>query len=91
MGNAAKLEFADETFDGVVGNLTLHDVRSVSDKSDVVDEALRVLKPGGRFALVDYFFNAKLYGPVAEYEAYLRGLNPAHFELAPFRQRLEAP
>jgi SAM-dependent methyltransferase len=90
-GNAAELEFADDTFDGVVSNLTFHEVRSVSDKRDVVDEALRVVKPGGRFAFVDYFFNAKLYGPAAEFEEYLRSLNLTHFEISPLSPELELP
>ena len=80
-GDAGALEFASDIFDGVVSNLTFHEVRSAEDKREVVREALRVVKDGGRFAFVDYFYNAKIYGTEAEFEDYLRGLNLAHFEI----------
>jgi len=90
-GDAAVLEFSSDTFDGVVSNLTFHEVRSVADKREVVREALRVVKGGGRFAFVDYFYNAKLYGTAAEFENYLRSLNLSHFEIKPLRERIELP
>ncbi len=43
-GDAAKLDFPDETFDAVVSNFVFHEVRTAKDKRDVVKEALRVLK-----------------------------------------------
>jgi SAM-dependent methyltransferase len=88
-GDAAALEFASDTFDGVVSNLTFHEVRSASDKREVVREALRVVKNGGRFAFVDYFYNAKFYGPAAEFENYLRSLTLSHFEIRPLRELIE--
>ena len=90
-GNAAALEFASDTFDGAVSDLTFHEVRSVADKREVVREALRVVKAGGRFAFVDYFYNAKLYGTAAEFENYLRSLNLSHFEIKPLREMIELP
>jgi len=61
-GDAAKLDFADETFDGAVSNFVFHEVRSVSDKRYVVKEALRVVKKGGSFAFQDMFGQKALYG-----------------------------
>ncbi|HKA20233.1 MAG TPA: class I SAM-dependent methyltransferase [Blastocatellia bacterium] len=90
-GDAAALEFASDTFDGAVNNLTFHEVRSVADKREVVREALRVVKDGGRFAFVDYFYNAKHYGTAAEFENYLRSLNLPHFEIKPLREMIELP
>ena len=84
-GDAALLDFADNTFDGATSNLTFHEVKSVSDKKLVVQEALRVVKPGGRFSFVDYFFDEKYYGKGTELDRFLKGLNLAHFE----RQRLQ--
>jgi ubiquinone/menaquinone biosynthesis C-methylase UbiE len=75
----------------VVSNLTFHEVRSVADKRQVVREALRVVKKGGRFAFVDYFYAAKLYGTVAEFENYLRDLHLSHFELRPLREVMALP
>lgn len=90
-GNAATLEFSNETFAAAVSNLTFHEVRSVADKREVVREALRVVKGGGRFAFVDYFYTAKHYGTAAEFENYLRSLNLAHFEIKPLRAMIALP
>ena len=60
-GDAAKLDFADETFDGAVSNFVFHEVRSAQDKREVVKEALRVVKKGGSFAFQDMFGQKALY------------------------------
>jgi ubiquinone/menaquinone biosynthesis C-methylase UbiE len=56
-GDAASLNYADETFDIVVSNLTFHEVKLVKHKSDVMRDALRLVKPGGSFAFIDYTSN----------------------------------
>jgi ubiquinone/menaquinone biosynthesis C-methylase UbiE len=90
-GDAAALEFENDTFDGATSNLTFHEVRSVTDKREVVREALRVVKPGGRFAFVDYFYDAKFYGKASEFEEYLKGLRLSQFEYKPLRDMLAIP
>ena len=90
-GDAAALEFADDTFDGVISNLTFHEVQTVADKREVVKEALRVVMPGGRFAFVDYFFDVKLYGKASEFEEYLKGLKLLQFEYKPLRDVMTIP
>jgi SAM-dependent methyltransferase len=90
-GDAAALDFATDTFDGAISNLTFHEVRSVADKRAVVREALRVVRPGGTFAFVDYFYEAKHYGAASEFESYLRGLNLAQFEYRPLRDVMAIP
>lgn len=52
-GNAAHLNYADETFDAAVSNFVFHEVHSARDKRDVVREALRVVKCGGAFSFQD--------------------------------------
>lgn len=89
--DAAALEFASETFDGAISNLTFHEVQSVADKRAVVREALRVVKPGGTFAFVDYFYDAKYYGSASEFESYLRGLNLSQFEYKPLQGMMAIP
>ena len=42
-GDAAKLSFVDETFDGAVSNFVFHEVRAQPDKRALILEALRVL------------------------------------------------
>jgi SAM-dependent methyltransferase len=61
-GTASRLPFADGGFGRVVSALTFHEVRDATDKTVSLQEALRVLAPGGRFALVDLFDDVRIYG-----------------------------
>jgi ubiquinone/menaquinone biosynthesis C-methylase UbiE len=79
-GDAASLEFNDAAFAAVVSNLTFHEVKSAPQKRAVVQEALRVLRPGGRFVFVDYFFDSQYYGQAAEFETFLHSLGLAQIE-----------
>jgi ubiquinone/menaquinone biosynthesis C-methylase UbiE len=90
-GDAAALEFEQATFDGAVSNLTFHEVKSVPDKRVVLGEALRVIKPGGRFSFVDYFYEAKHYGKTLGFEEYLNGLKLAQFEYRPLWDVMALP
>ncbi len=90
-GNAAKLDFADGTFDSVTSNLTFHEVKSAADKRMVLQEALRVVKPGGSFAFVDYFYNAKYYGEKTGFKKFLHDMNLAQFEMKPLRDAIAIP
>jgi ubiquinone/menaquinone biosynthesis C-methylase UbiE len=60
--SAASLPFADEYFDAAVSNFVFHEVGGVNDKREVIREALRVLKKGGKFAFQDEFLIKKIYG-----------------------------
>ena len=90
-GDAAALEFNNETFDGATSNLTFHEVKSAKDKKEVLREALRVVKPGGSFAFVDYFFEKKYYGEASELEEFIRDLNLSQFECKPLKERMTIP
>jgi SAM-dependent methyltransferase len=90
-GDAAALEFADDTFDGAISNLTFHEVKTAKDKRDVLCEALRVVKPGGRFAFVDYFYDAKFYGEPAEFEEFLNGLGLSQLACKRLRDMTDIP
>jgi SAM-dependent methyltransferase len=61
-GSAVSLPFADESFDAAVSNFVFHEVGGVRDKRELIREALRVLKKGGRFAFQDEFLIKKMYG-----------------------------
>jgi len=63
-GNAACLPFDDGSFDVVVSNFVFHEIHSVKDKRELLQEALRVLKPGGVFAIQDLFLWERVYGPI---------------------------
>jgi ubiquinone/menaquinone biosynthesis C-methylase UbiE len=83
--DAGSLDFEDATFDGAISNLTFHEVKSVPDKKLVIKEALRVVKPGGSFSFVDYFFEEKYYGKERDFDQFLKQLNLSHYE----RKRLQ--
>jgi methyltransferase domain protein len=95
-GDAAKLDFEDETFDAAVSNFVFHEVRSQSDKREVVREALRVIKKGGSFAFQDLFGSRSLYGDMAQFIEILHneGISEIHYiphvERQPFISRRPA-
>lgn len=60
--SASVLPFSDEHFDSVVSNLVFHEVRDVADKREVIREALRVVKKGGKFVFQDLFLMKRVYG-----------------------------
>jgi len=60
--SAADLPFDDERFDVVLSNLVFHEVGGVKDKTDLIREALRVLKKDGKFVFQDLFLWSRLYG-----------------------------
>lgn len=80
-GDAAHLDFPDETFDAAVSNFVFHEVRSAKDKRDVVREALRVVKKGGSFAFQDMFAQKALYGDMEEFVRELKkeGISEIHY------------
>jgi SAM-dependent methyltransferase len=60
--SAADLPFDDQSFDVVLSNLVFHNIGSVKDKSELIKEALRVLKKGGKFVFQDLFLWSQVYG-----------------------------
>jgi ubiquinone/menaquinone biosynthesis C-methylase UbiE len=90
-GDAASLEFDDASFAAVVSNLTFHEVKSAPQKREVIKEALRVLRPGGRFAFVDYFHDRQYYGQVAEFEVFLHRQGLAKIEFKRLSEVLPLP
>jgi SAM-dependent methyltransferase len=59
--SGAALGFADGSFDAVVSCLTFHEIGDVERKADGVAEALRVLRPGGRYVFLDLFGDPSFY------------------------------
>jgi arsenite methyltransferase len=52
-GDITRLPFADSTFDLVISSLVLHNIPSAAGQCAAIDEAVRVLRPGGRLAIAD--------------------------------------
>jgi arsenite methyltransferase len=47
------LPFDDDSFDVVVSNIAVHNVRGQLDRDRTIDEVVRVLRPGGRLLIAD--------------------------------------
>lgn len=57
-GDMRSMPFADASFDLVVSNLAIHNVPGPDGRQRSIDEIARVLKPGGRVALMDLAFTS---------------------------------
>jgi ubiquinone/menaquinone biosynthesis C-methylase UbiE len=57
-GDVRQLPFADASFDVVVSNFVVHEVNTEAEREQLFREMIRVLKPAGRVALVDFIFTA---------------------------------
>lgn len=80
-GDAAKLKYAEGSFDAAVSNFVFHEVRSQPDKRLVVKEALRVVKKGGVFSFQDMFEHKTLYGDMQKFVEELKkeGITEIHY------------
>ncbi len=78
-GDATHLDFPDEHFDAVVSNYVYHNIPS-RDRQAILLETLRVLKPGGIFALHDIFSKAK-YGDMQAFLQRLRDMGYREVQL----------
>jgi SAM-dependent methyltransferase len=54
-GDMQALPFSSASFDAVVASLSIHNIGSQQGKKQAIQEIVRVLKPGGRVALMDIF------------------------------------
>jgi len=52
-GDMRELPFADGSFDVVVSSLAIHNIPGADDRRRAIDEAWRVLAPGGRLRIAD--------------------------------------
>ncbi len=60
--SATSLPFDDGYFDAAVSNFVFHEVSDAKNKREVIREALRVVKKGGKFAFQDLFLLKRIYG-----------------------------
>lgn len=57
-GDATRLPFADATFDVVVSMTVFHNIKPASERKKAVEEALRVLRPGGTLLIFDILYTS---------------------------------
>ena len=62
--SAVSLPFDDGYFDAAVSNFVFHTVSSLKDKRELIREALRVVKKGGKFSFQDEFLIKQLFGDI---------------------------
>ena len=82
-GSASSLPFENEQFDLVVSNLTFHEVMDVKDKTICLQEAMRVLKPGGMFVFQDLFLLAPYFGTPPEFIEKMKQFGAANVTFIP--------
>ncbi len=80
-GDMRALPFDDEAFDVVLSSLAIHNIPDPAGRAKAIDDAVRVLRPGGRILIVD--INA-----TREYEARFRESGMAEIERRSLGPRL---
>jgi len=53
-GDMRYLPFKDHYFDVIISNLALHNLSSSQARTKVIEEAVRIVKPGGRILFIDF-------------------------------------
>ncbi|MER6373987.1 class I SAM-dependent methyltransferase [Streptomyces mirabilis] len=77
------LPFADGSFDVVTSALAIHNIPSSEARYRAVDEAMRVLRPGGRLIVADFWPMARKYAAHIG-QGTLRGLGPGYWYGGPW-------
>jgi ubiquinone/menaquinone biosynthesis C-methylase UbiE len=77
------LPFADGSFDVVTSALAIHNIPSPEGRYRALDEAMRVLRPGGQLLVADFWWMARRYAAHLG-QGTLRSLGPRYWYGAPF-------
>jgi cyclopropane fatty-acyl-phospholipid synthase-like methyltransferase len=77
------LPFADGSFDVVTSALAIHNIPALEGRMRAVDEAMRVLRPGGQLIVADIWAMARTYAARIGHGT-LRPLGPAYWYGGPW-------
>jgi SAM-dependent methyltransferase len=66
-GDVRQLPFDENTFDVIVSNFVFHELPTREQRERMVQEMVRVLKPRGQLAVVDFIFTAQLLKTLREH------------------------
>ncbi|WP_345353490.1 class I SAM-dependent methyltransferase [Actinoallomurus liliacearum] len=55
-GDMTSLPFEDQSFDVIVSSIAIHNIPEAAGREAAIDEAVRVLRPGGRILIADLRF-----------------------------------
>ena len=77
------LPFPDASFDVVTSAMAIHNIRSAEGRYRAVDEAMRVLRPGGQLLIADPWPMARKYAAHLG-QGSLRGLGPGYWYGGPW-------
>jgi arsenite methyltransferase len=55
-GDMCELPFTNDSFDAVIASVAIHNIESREGRQQAIREIVRVLKPGGKIALMDIFY-----------------------------------
>jgi SAM-dependent methyltransferase len=77
------LPFADDSFDVVTSALAIHNIRSSEGRYRAIDEAMRVLRPGGQLLVADPSLEVRKYAAHIG-QGTRRGLGPGYWYGGPW-------
>lgn len=58
-GDITRMPFDDNAFDVIVSSLVIHNIPGMAGRLAAIDDALRVLRPGGRLVIADIAFTGR--------------------------------
>lgn len=82
-GDMTDLPFPDDSFDVVTSALAIHNIPSAAARLRAVDEAVRVLRPGGKLVIADFWPMARRYAAHLGHGT-LRPLGPIYWYGGPW-------
>lgn len=77
------LPYPKESFDVVVSSLCLHNLKEKKEREKALMELLRVLKPGGKFVLLDIFYVKDYVSFLSPFSEKVQ-LSPTIYSYCPF-------